>query len=379
MATLHTDVPSRAEIERLLEVRDDADACISIYVATTPVTQEAEASRIEFKNLVADAVGQVEAAGAGHRVVTELREALDELVEDEGFWAEQARSLAVFAAPGRLRTFRLPNRLGSAVEVGDRFYVKPLLRAVAFPQTAFVLALAAGGARLVEVTHDGPAFTVPVPEMPSDVASAAGKASIGDRSQIGRMQGAEGQKVRLRQYAHKVDQALRHVLTGLELPLILAATEPIAAIYRSLCTYPHLVETTLPGNPEEASDEQLAAAARTVLDDLYARQLDELRASFELEASRERGSGDVATVARAATFGAVATAIVDIDAKLPGTVDEATGVVTRDDADDARSYGVVDEIARRVLQHGGRVLAVRAEEVPGGGAVAALLRYPLGG
>ncbi len=163
--------------------------------------------------------------------------------------------------------------------------------------------------------------------------------------------------MRLRQYAHKVDQALRHVLTGLELPLILAATEPIAAIYRSLCTYPHLVEATLPGNPEEASDEQLAAAARTVLDDLYARQLDELRASFELEASRERARGDVATVARAATFGAVATAIVDIDAKLPGTVDEATGVVTRDDADDARSYGVVDEIARRVLQHGGRVLS----------------------
>ncbi len=194
MATLHTDVPSRAEIERLLEVRDETDACISIYVATTPVTQEAEASRIEFKNLVADAVGQVEAAGAGHRIVTELREALEELVEDDGFWAEQARSLAVFAAPGRLRTFRLPNRLGNAVEVGDRFYVKPLLRAVAFPQTAFVLALAAGGARLVEVTHDGPAFTVPVPEMPSDAASAAGKASIGDRSQIGRMQGSEGRR-----------------------------------------------------------------------------------------------------------------------------------------------------------------------------------------
>ncbi len=379
MATLHTDVPSRLEIERLLDVRDRDDACISIYVATTPVTQEAEASRIEFKNLAADAVGQVEAAGANHRIVSELREALDELVEDDGFWAEQARSLAVFASPGRLRTFRLPNRLGDVVEVGDRFYVKPLLRALTFPQTAFVLALAAGGARLVEVTNDGPAFTVPVPDLPSDAASAAGRASIGDRSQIGRMQGSEGQKVRLRQYAHKVDQALRHVLTGLELPLILAAAEPIAAIYRSLCTYPHLVEATLSGNPEELSDEQLAAAARTVLDDLYARQLDGLRASFELEASRERASSDVATVARAATFGAVATAIVDIDAKLPGTIDEGSGVVTLDDADDARSYGVVDEIARRVLQHGGRVLAVRADEVPGGGAVAGLLRYPLGG
>jgi hypothetical protein len=35
----------------------------------------------------------------------------------------------------------------------------------------------------------------------------------------------------------------------------------------------------------------------------------------------------------------------------------------------------VDEIARRVLLSAGRVLAVRRDDVPGGGAVAAILRY----
>ena len=35
--------------------------------------------------------------------------------------------------------------------------------------------------------------------------------------------------------------------------------------------------------------------------------------------------------------------------------------------DDAVSYGVVDEIARRVLLHGGRVLAVRARTCPAAG------------
>jgi hypothetical protein len=45
--------------------------------------------------------------------------------------------------------------------------------------------------------------------------------------------------------------------------------------------------------------------------------------------------------------------------------------------DDASSYGVVDEIARRVLLAGGRVLAVRAPDVPGEGPVAAILRYAL--
>jgi len=37
---------------------------------------------------------------------------------------------------------------------------------------------------------------------------------------------------------------------------------------------------------------------------------------------------------------------------------------------------VVDEIARRVWMNGGRIVAVRRQDVPGGGELAAILRYP---
>ena len=82
-------------------------------------------------------------------------------------------------------------------------------------------------------------------------------------------------------------------------------------------------------------------------------------------------------LARAATIGAVDTVLVDIDANLPGFVDEDTGAVTFDDEETAENYGVGDEIARRVWRNGGRVLAVRRQEIPGGGQVAAILRFPL--
>ena len=36
---LHVDISSRSDIERLVSVR--APACVSIYVRTTPLTQEA--------------------------------------------------------------------------------------------------------------------------------------------------------------------------------------------------------------------------------------------------------------------------------------------------------------------------------------------------
>jgi hypothetical protein len=122
------------------------------------------------------------------------------------------------------------------------------------------------------------------------------------------------------------------------------------------------------------TDEQLAAAARTVLDELYASELAAIRDRFELCFQQERATADVATAARAATYGAVETLLVDIDEKVPGQVDEETGAVAFLD-DDASSYGIVDEIARRVLLSGARVLALRSPEVPGGGPVAAILRY----
>jgi hypothetical protein len=90
-----------------------------------------------------------------------------------------------------------------------------------------------------------------------------------------------------------------------------------------------------------------------------------------------RASDDLAVIARAATFGAVDTVFVDIDEAQPGFVAEADGALTLGDADDAANYGVVDEIARRVLLARGRVLAVRRADIPGEGPAAAILRYPV--
>jgi hypothetical protein len=131
------------------------------------------------------------------------------------------------------------------------------------------------------------------------------------------------------------------------------------------------------GNPDAKTDAELADASRLVLDELYAAELSELRARYEERAPQGRASDDLAAIARAATFGAVDTAFVDIDESMPGFIDEADGALALDDSEDAANYGVVDEIARRVLLGRGRVLAVRRADIPGQGPAAAILRYPV--
>src|SRR5262249_59904165 len=120
-------------------------------------------------------------------------------------------------------------------------HLKPLLRTLTFSNTAFVLALSQNGVRLLEIAPELEPGEIRVPDLPKDVASAAGKSSIRDRAPSGRIQGSEGQKTRMRPYARQIDQALRPLLSGLDLPLILAAAEPIDSIYRSVSSYPHLL------------------------------------------------------------------------------------------------------------------------------------------
>jgi stalled ribosome rescue protein Dom34 len=138
---------------------------------------------------------------------------------------------------------------------------------------------------------------------------------------------------------------------------------------------PSSVSIYLPTDPASNGDAEriefktLAAEASS--------QLREVHELYEQRSADGRALSDVAEVARAVTAGAVETLLVDIDATVPGSVDDKTGAVAFAGAAAGDVHDVSDEIARRAWLSGARVLAVRGRDVPGGGAVAAILRYPL--
>ena len=369
---LHVDIPSRSDIEQLIKVR--APACLSLYLRTTPVTQDAQADRIALKNLARTGLDRLRAQDAEKRGIAAIEEEIDDLVDDDNFWAFQAHSLAVFATPETTLTFRLPNALEPIVEAGDRFYIKPLLRA----------ARAAVGVR----PGAGPGLRAPHRGFRRHAGLRAnscghaqgrrerrGKASILDRSPSGRLQGSEGQKVRLRQYARQVDQALRELLAGRETPLILATAPPIDSIYRLVNTYPHLVEGVIPGSPERVSAADLTQASRGVLDRLHAptsrSSNDSSRPARPRGAPRRHRSRRTRRDLR--PRGCPARRYRRV---VPGVVSGEDGSVVFSDSVSTANHGVVDQIAGRALLSGARVLGVRRGDIPGDGSLAAILRYP---
>lgn len=364
---LHTDIPTHGEILNLAAAT--GPWCLSIYTPTEADTPTPDKNRVAFENQVKQALQRVDDKQA-HAA---LSEELADLLDDEDYWRYQSRTLIALATPEQLLTYRVPNRLEASTTVADRFAITPLLRAVTFPQSAFVLALSENAVRLVEVSGDRPAQDAQVPGMPVNLNEYLALPPLG-RSPHGRLQGSEGRKVRVRQYSRAVDQALRNVLTGLDIPLILAATEPTAGLFRSVNSYPYLLAESLPGNPEHLSDAELAERSRVLLDQHYADELAELRTEFEKRRSDGRGLADLSDIARAATYGTIRTLLVDMDAVIPGAVAD-DGSIAPAASGDAVGPDILDDIARRTLLSGGRVLAVRAEDVPDGEKAVAILRY----
>lgn len=369
---MHTDIPTLPELQNLMAMR--AEPSVSIYLQTTPETQHIGAARTELGKSLKKAIAQLEAADTPKRSIWPIEELIHDLLDDDAFWAHQGNSLAIFVSPDSLRSFRLPNHLTPTVQVSDRFHVKPLLRAVSVNQHAFVLALEENDVRLIEVFADMPAQEIKVPQLPRDAASAVGTSNVNSRNYSGRLGGGEGQKVLLRSYCRQIDAALRPVLTGRTEPLILAGSDPLLSIYRSVNSYDALARAAITGSPARMTPAALSDAARPILDALHGDEVAALHALYATREAEGRASTQIARAARTATHGAVEILMIDIDTVVPGTVD-AAGEITFAEGESAASYGVIDEIAARVLAAGGRVVALHRDDIPQGESLAVILRY----
>lgn len=372
---LHLDLPTLTEIKALSQARDPVS--VSIYLATTPETQNIGAARTRLGNMLKDAEAQLEAAGTDKRSIWPISEQVHDLQDDDDFWQNQAHALAVFVTPTRLITHRFAATITETVQVSDRFHLKPLLRSVTVPQSGLVLALEEDRIRVFDVTGGERAVLVKVPDMPKDAHSAAGTASINSRSASGRVRGDEGQNLRLRQYARKVDAALRPYLSGRSEPLILAASDPLLSMFRSVNSYPHLSDAAIEESPAHMSEADIKDRAQPIIRARHTLRVDAAMETFAERENQGRATADVSQAARAATFGAVDTLLVDMDEVIAGTVDDETGAVTFAKGESADSYGVVDEIAARVLANGGTVLAVRKADLPEHASLAAILRFAI--
>jgi hypothetical protein len=363
-------------VEALARVHEPG--CVSLYVPASPQGAKADLARIELKDRLREAVNQLESVGAGESVIGPIVVSVTRMLEDPASWRHQWHGLVVLASPTRMVAHPLPLEVSASVHVSDRFHLTPLLAAVRATGTFLVLALAQDSVRLVAVGADDTATTLTVPGMPVDLRSATALDVTNDRQAYAHLQTSEDPKLRMLEYAQAIDRALQEAPGVPSWPLVIAAAEPLASIFRSVTTRRELVPEAIEGNPEKLSDHELALAGRPHIERLRTKELEHHAADFEDHVGSGHTATDLSDVARAATEGAIRTLFFDGEANVPGHVDEADGTITRDAVDGASNYCIVDEIVRRALLTGAVLVPATAAAVPGGEALAAILRYTTG-
>lgn len=369
--------PTTETAERLLSA--DGGPRISLYMPTHRAGADIWQDPIRCKNLIRQAQEQLrilEAEGVSRSQAEALTNRLDELQQDRLFWQHQGDGLAVFCAADTWEVFRLPNTLPELCIVGSRFHLKPLLMARAGDQTFHVLALSQNSVKLYSGSASGLhemdlALEVSAISPPESRKSLRGQATTAGARVTHAMEW--DQKSLLAEYCRKIDHAIAPRL-GAHEPLILAAVDYLATIYREVSRTPNIAEQCLSGNPETTPIEQMHQEALPIARRFHERARSVFEERFLERQHEGKTVNDALEAVRAARCGRLDTVFVPIGVHVWGHFSSSGDVILSD------RHGPQDEdLLNRVLidtwKSGGRVFAVPPNMVPGGRIVAATTRF----
>jgi hypothetical protein len=377
------DAIRRTDLQRLALGRHGPS--VSVFLPTHRAGHEVEHSPIRLKNLLRQATDALKSDSVRAPEIDRLLAPLWRLLDDGLFWQYQSDGLALFSRPGWWRSFRVPLDLPELAVVADRFHISPLLPLLTGDGHFFVLALSQNQIRLLEGTRDR-LEEVDLPGVPLGVRDALqGEEAqkqlqlyVADRGGVaargifhGHGSAGDVQEERVLRYFRNVNRALREVLVGEQAPMVLAAVEHLAPIWRKANTYPHLVDEVLPGSPEGLGLDQLHARAWAVVEPLFLQAQREAAARYDQLAGTGLTSQDPREIVRAGEDGRIDTLFA---ARHPAGGVRGVGSDPSPNGDRALR-DVLELAAVTTLIKGGTVYVLPAGEVPGGGSVAAVFRY----
>jgi hypothetical protein len=383
------DQISRVELNELASTRGGHR--VSIYMPTVTAGPETRQNPIRWKNLLRQAQSDLKGLVSRPEDAKRMLSPGWDLEDDFDFWQNQGEGLGAYFDGDSMHIYRLPVPVEEIAVVSDEFHVKPLLPLFYENGPFCLLALSQGEVRLFS-GHRFSLTEVKVPDMPKSMEDAlwadqhddqlqshSVNTGIGGRGDaVFHSSGDEAQarhKVDIKRYFDIVDHAVRAYLHDQRAPLVVASVEYLQPIYREANSYGNLLDEGLTGSPENLTMEQLGQEAWRIVEKYY--RADEERAAERF--GNQTGTGlaetDLKLILPAAAQGRVDTLWLSTNEELWGVVadDGSVDVVHGEKA--AGDKDLMDVAASRTVANGGRIFAVEQREIPGGGVMAALLRY----
>jgi hypothetical protein len=388
---------SRSEMIELLDQR--RGPCVSIFMPVHRAGIDIQQNPIRFKNLLREAVQKLAEAGIDQET-ERLLEPAERLLDDgELFWQNQRQGIALFRSREIFRYYRLPFEPKSAVVVGERFSILPLLPFLSDGGAAdrfYILALSLKQVRLFKATRFSSEEIEPgraprsmaealryddVQKADHVFAGSQGRAAGGVTAVAGHGVAVGDEKHEpnddLVRYFRQVDAGLYDVLRHQRVPLVLAAVEYLHPIYQGVCTYPSLVTGGVTGSPDVMSGDELHARAWPVVELHLHAAREEAASQYRRLAGTPRVSNDLRKIVPAAFFGRVGLLFVAPEAEQWGRFDAESNELELHPEPQPGDQDLVNAVVGQTILHGGKVYPIGVEEelLDVRGTAVAVFRY----
>jgi hypothetical protein len=383
---------SRLDVEALAETTNGL--CVSIYMPTEQAGPDVQQNTIRLKNLLDQAEERLTQMGMRSPDARELLKPVRDLLPRSLFWQYQRAGLALLVSKEGLLTYQLSQSPTEQLVVGERFYIKPLLPLLSGDGQFLILAISQNQLRLLEATRES-VSEVNLENVPTSLAEAlrfddpekqlqwhTSTDTFAARGRGAMYHGhgtatADDPKDYILRYFQQVDRGLREYLGGRETRLLLAGVDYLLPIYHQANDYPHLMEEGITGSPDELSVKELHRKAWAIMAPHFERERQEWASRYLESAGRGDGLAleRLEEIVPAAADGRIDTLFVALESERWGRFDAAQRQIELHEDQQQGDQELLDLAAVLALLSSGRVYAVPADHVPGGGVAAAVLRY----
>jgi hypothetical protein len=255
-------------------------------------------------------------------------------------------TLAIYANSDSYQVLRLPVAATDRVVIGDRFEIRPLLKALQQSEHYYILTIGRQKIRLLEAFNDTIVKEVKNHDFPYENSYFT--------TDPLKLQQASVQDDLLKEFFNTADKRFKPYYYANPLPVILLGEARNCTLYQEQMDIKNIVIGTHPGSYDDTTDHNIVKVTFPLIQQHIAQQQETAIEDIGKALSAQRLLVDLSDIYTAATAGQAATLYIEKDYFQPGKIDEQTDTITI--TTDPKAPDVTLNIIERVINNGGKVM-----------------------
>lgn len=379
--------------DELLELSKVQDVtCVSIFIPTHRGGQETLEGKdaLHLKNQLKEVRKKLEAEHMNERDIESIEQPIHELLEDSEFWRHQSDGLAVFISEGIFKTYTVPVSFEPLTYISNSFYLLPLISIFNEEGMFYILTISTGDVKFYEGTKYEITEIDIQDLIPSQLEDRVGydyeqknvqfKSQKGDKEEAtfhGHDDAGDEAKKEMMLFFRAVDKGLMTILSDAqEPPMVICGLDSHFSIYREVNSYQNLFPENISVNPADVDLVSLHDEARELLAPYFSKDRKTKKEKFFEVQGTGKSSVRIEEIVPAAVDGKVDTLFVQKGSDIFGIYDPGQRNVIIRDEDQTPNVSLLNMIAIKTLDQGGRIYFEDKESMPDDTSIVnAVFRY----